>query len=113
MVGRGHIAEVLVLEERLGLGPAQLKHHDHTGIGNRHDNTHHGNRAGNRTRVLTASVGLVGPFLLFAQNRRHALFARDGKLRHPVAGEGDACLGEFALMHAGNGIGDHGLVRIE
>ena len=113
MIGGGHIAEVLVLEERLGLGPAQLEHHDYTGIGNRHNNTHHGNRAGNRTRVLTAGVSFVGPFLLFAQDRRHALFARSGKLRHPVAREGDACLGEFALVHAGNGIGDHGLVLIE
>ena len=69
MVGRGHIAEVLVLEERLGLEPAQLEHHDHTGIGNRHNNTHHGNRAGNRTRVLTAGVSFVGPFLFFAQDR--------------------------------------------
>ena len=113
MVGRGHIAEVLVLEERLGLGPAQLEHHDHAGIGNRHDNTHHGNRAGDRTRVLAAGVGLVGPFLLFAQNRRHALFARGGELRHPVAGEGNARLGELALMHARNGIGDHGLALVE
>ena len=69
MIGGGHIAEVLVLEERLGLGPAQLEHHDYTGIGNRHNNTHHGNRAGNRTRVLTAGVSFVGPFLLFAQDR--------------------------------------------
>ena len=69
MVGGGHIAEVLVLEERLGLGPAQLEHHDHTGIGNRHDNTRHGDRTGNRTRVLTAGVSFVGPFLLFAQDR--------------------------------------------
>ena len=39
MVGGGHIAEVLVLEERLGLALAQLEHNDCAGKGHRRNNT--------------------------------------------------------------------------
>ena len=101
------------MEERLGLEPAQLEHHDHTGIGNRRDNTYRGKRICDHAGAGAAGVGLLGPCLLLAQDCRHALLARGGKSWHPVAGEGDARLGKFALVHARNGVGDHGFVRID
>ena len=39
MVGRRHIAEIFVLEKRLGLAAAQLEHNDCAGKGHRRDNT--------------------------------------------------------------------------
>ena len=39
MVGRRHIAEIFVLEKRLGLAAAQLEHNDCAGKGHRCDNT--------------------------------------------------------------------------
>ena len=113
MIGRRHVAEVLVLEKRLRLALAQLEHDDCAGKGHRRDNTHHGQHVGYHARMGTAGVGVLGPCLLLAQNCRHALFVRGGKLRHPIAGKDHARLGELALMHAGDGIGDHGLVSVE
>ena len=113
MVGRGHVAEVFVLEQRFGLALAQLEHDDCAGKGHRRDNANHGKCIGDHAGVSAAGVGLLGPRLLLAQNCRHAFLARGGELRHPIAGEGDARLGEFALMYAGYGIGNHGLVRVE
>ena len=66
VVGRGHIAEVVVLKERLGLGLAQFEHHDHTGIGRRYDNARRSEHARNRTRVLATGICLLGPLFFFA-----------------------------------------------
>ena len=63
--------------------------------------------------MLATGICLLGPLFFFAQDRRHALFARGGKLRYPIAGEHNARLGELALVHTRNGIGDHGLGLVE
>ena len=66
MVCRGHIAEILVLEQRLRLAAAQLEHDDCAGKGHRRDNTHHGKHVGDHARMGTAGVGLLGPGFLLA-----------------------------------------------
>ena len=75
MVGRRHIAEIFVLEKRLGLAAAQLEHNDCAGKGHRRDNAHHGKHVGNHARAGAAGVSFVGPRLLLAQDCRHALLA--------------------------------------
>ena len=75
MVGRRHIAEIFVLEKRLGLAAAQLEHNDCAGKGHRRDNAHHGKHVGNHARAGAAGVSFVGPRLLLAQDCRHVLLA--------------------------------------
>ena len=66
VVGRGHVAEVLVLEKRLWFALAQLEHNDCASKGHRRDNTHHGKHVGNHAGMGSTGIGLLGPGFLLA-----------------------------------------------